>query len=198
MIKKELVMLKKILIGILAAVVIVAIGASAYNAFAAPANSSASPLSALGFGQGNGGQGNGGQGNGGQGNGGQGNGGQGNGGQGNGSGVPNPQANISGKTTVHGIVSAFNLTTVSLTTADGSSLVVQLGNSYYAKTIGFAPKVGETLTVAGFPGDQGLYSAITITNDITGKVYTFRDPTTGRPMWAGGQGKGNGKSSGTP
>lgn len=32
----------------------------------------------------------------------------------------------------------------------------------------------------GFPGDQGLFSAITVTIDSTGQVYTFRE-STGRP-----------------
>ncbi len=178
-------MFKKILIGVLAAVVIVAIGASAYSAFAASANSTASPLAALGFGQGGQGQGR-----------------QGGGGKGTGSGVPNPQANISGQTTVHGVVSAVSLTTVTIAADDGSSHAVQLGNSYYVKSIGFAPQVGETLTILGFPGDQGLYSAITITSDKTGTVYAFRDPATGRPMWAGGQdkdsGQGQGQGNGKP
>jgi hypothetical protein len=65
------------------------------------------------------------------------------------------------------------------------------GNSRYSQSIGFAPAVGEGVTVTGFPGDQGLYSAISVTMDSTGVTYTFRSET-GQPLWSGGNGKGNG------
>lgn len=126
----------------------------------------------------------------GNGNGGQGNG---NGGQGNGQSANNgiPQANIAGATTVHGTVVSFDQMGLSLTLDDGTALYVQLGNSRYSQTIGFAPQVGEGVTVYGFPGDLDAYSAITVTLDGTGQVYAFRDES-GRPLWAGGNGKGNG------
>lgn len=136
-----------------------------------------------GNGNGNGGQGNGGQGNGGQGNGGQGN------GQSNTTGIP--QANITDAYTVHGTVVSFDLNGLSITLDDGSALYIQLGNSRYNQSIGFAPQIGEGITVYGFTGDQGLFSAITIALDSTGQVYTFRTET-GQPLWAGGNGKGNG------
>lgn len=125
---------------------------------------------------------------------GNGNGGQGNGnnGQSNGTGIP--QANITGATTVHGTVVNFDLNSLSITLDDGKALFVQLGNSRYNQSIGFAPQVGEGVTVYGFTGDQGLFSAISITLDTPdgrGQVYAFRSET-GQPMWAGGNGKGNG------
>ena len=145
--------------------------------------------SSNGNGNGNGNQG-GGNGQGGNGMNGQG---QGNGGQGNsnanGSGIP--QANVTGASTVHGTVVSFDQMGLSLTLDDGSALYVQLGNSRYSQSIGFAPQVGETVTVYGFNGDQGLFSAITVTLDGTGQVYSFRSET-GQPLWAGGNGKGNG------
>ena len=64
---------------------------------------------------------------------------------------------------------------LSLTLDDGSAFYVQLGNSRYSQSIGFAPAVGEGVTVYGFPGDQGAYSAITVTLDSTAQVYSFRD-----------------------
>jgi hypothetical protein len=139
---------------------------------------------------------NGGQGTGGgqgAGTGGQGNGGQGNGGQGNGQSTTTgvPQANIAGATTVHGTVVSFDQMGLSLTLDDGTALYVQLGNSRYSQTIGFAPQVGEGVTVYGFTGDQSLFSAITVTLDSTGQVYAFRSET-GQPLWSGGNGKGNG------
>ncbi len=109
-----------------------------------------------------------------------------------GAGVPQvqAQANVAGASTLQGIVSAFDYGTLTLQTADGQVLGVQLGNQNFATSLGFAPQVGESVTVYGFPGDQGLFSAITVTIDSTGQVYTFRD-ANGRPAWAGGNGKGN-------
>ncbi len=132
-----------------------------------------------------------GQGNGGQGQGGQGQGGQGQGGQGQGAGTGTGQASITSATTVHGTVVNFDQMGLSLTLDDGTALYVQLGNSRYSQTIGFAPQVGEGVTVYGFPGDLDAYSAITVTLDSTGQVYTFRSET-GQPLWSGGNGKGNG------
>jgi hypothetical protein len=106
-----------------------------------------------------------------------------------GSGVP--QANVTDVTTVHGVVNSFDLMGMSLTLDDGTSLYVQLGNSRYNQSIGFVPAAGEGVTVTGFPGDQGLYSAINVTVDSTGVTYTFRSET-GQPLWSGGNGKGNG------
>ncbi len=140
---------------------------------------------------GNGSQGANGQGNGAQGSNGQG----GNGGQTTGTGIP--QANISGAITVHGIVNSFDLIGISVTLDDGTVLYVQLGNSRYCQSIGFAPAAGEGVTINGFPGDQGLYSAITVTIDSTSQSYAFRD-ANGNPMWSGvnGQGGGNGNGGG--
>ncbi len=104
-------------------------------------------------------------------------------------GVPQVNADITGASTVAGTVSAYDLATLTVSTSDEQSLVVQLGNASYAQTIGFAPQIGQSVTVIGFPGDQGLFSAINVT--IDGQTYAFRDEL-GRPMWAGGRGKGRG------
>ncbi len=164
-------MVKNILIGIFAAVLVVAIGTAAYNVIGVQAAGGTNSVAA---GQGRG---------------------QGGNGQNNGSGVPlaQAQANLASAKTVHGTVSTYSYGTLTIQTDDGQSLGVQLGNSNYATTIGFVPQAGDKLTVYGFTGDEGLFSAITITMDGTGKVYTFRDATTGRPAWAGG-GKGQGAS----
>jgi hypothetical protein len=104
-----------------------------------------------------------------------------------GSGVP--QANITSVNTVHGVIISFDLIGITINTDEGQALYVQLGNSSYAQSIGFVPQIGENATVTGFSGNQGVYCAITITLDSTGQVFTFRDET-GRPLWAGGNGKG--------
>lgn len=163
-------MLKNILIGIFVAVLVVAVGTAAYNVIGVQAAGSTNTVAGQGRGQGGNGQS-------------------------NGSGVPlaQAQANLASAKTVHGTVSTYSYGTLTIQTDDGQSLGVQLGNSNYATTIGFVPQAGDKLTVYGFTGDEGLFSAITITMDGTGKVYTFRDATTGRPAWAGG-GKGQGVS----
>lgn len=137
-------------------------------------------------GQGQGGQEQGNQGQGGQGQGGQG--GQGQGSQGN-SASSASGANLTAASTLTGLVSAYDGTTLSLATSDRSALTVQLGNAQYAASLGFAPQVGQGVSVYGFPGQQGLFSAITVTLD--GQTYAFRDDL-GRPLWAGGNGRGNG------
>jgi len=104
-------------------------------------------------------------------------------------GEPQVNANISGASTITGTVSAYDLATLTVSTSDGQIVVVQLGNASYAQTIGFAPQIGQSITVVGFPGDQGLFSAISVT--INGQTYAFRDEF-GRPLWAGGRGKGRG------
>ena len=157
-------------------------------------------ISNTGNGQGNSdsGQGTGGQGTGGQGTGGQGTGGQGTGGQGAGqsSATGTTQADLTAATTIHGTVVSYDQMGLSLTLDDGSAFYVQLGNQRYNQSIGFAPVIGESLAVYGFPGDQGAYSAITVTLDSTAQVYAFRDATTGQPLWSGkgngGSGNGNG------
>ena len=139
-----------------------------------------------------------GQGNGG---GGQGTGGQGQGGQGAGQASATggvAQADLTAATTIHGTVVSFDQMGLSLTLDDGSAFYVQLGNSRYSQSIGFAPAIGEGVTVYGFPGDQGAYSAITVTLDSTAQVYSFRSET-GQPLWAGkgnGGGGGNGNGGG--
>ncbi len=187
--------LKNIVIGVLSAVIVIAIGASAYNAFASQNNNTTiMPDAALPV-NGNSGNtaGDASQDSNGQASDAQGSNGQGNGGQGTGTGIP--QADISGATTVHGVVNSVDLTGMSVTLDDGTILYVQLGNSRYIQSIGFAPAVGEGVTINGFPGDQGLYSAIAVTVDSTGANYTFRSET-GQPLWSGGNGNGQGGGNG--
>ena len=107
-----------------------------------------------------------------------------------GSGVP--QANVAGAVTVHGTVNSYDGMGISFTADDGQVLYVDTGNMRYSQSLGFAPVAGDGMTVVMFLGDQGTNSAISVTMDATGMVYTFRNET-GQPLWAGGNGKGNGK-----
>jgi hypothetical protein len=106
-----------------------------------------------------------------------------------GGGVPQSTANLAGISTINGTVSAYDIVNLTVLTADGQNVVVQLGNSFYAQSIGFNPATGAQVTVTGFPGDQGLFNATTVT--IDGQTFAFRDEL-GRPLWAGGNGKGRG------
>lgn len=112
--------------------------------------------------------------------------GYGNAGSGTGTGT---QTYLTGATTVHGVVAAFDLNVLTLTLDDGRTLTVQLGNSSYLQSLGFAPQIGQSLTVEGFTGDQGLFTATRITVDATGQVYVLRADTA-KPAWAGGRGRG--------
>ena len=83
---------------------------------------------------------------------------------------------------------------ISITADDGQALYVDTGNMRYSQSLGFAPQIGEGVTVLMFMSDQGTNSAISVTMDATGMTYTFRSET-GQPLWAGGNGKGNGRGN---
>ena len=104
-------------------------------------------------------------------------------------GVPQSNVDITGASTITGTVSAYDLVSLTVQTSDGQIVVVQLGNSQYASNLGVSPQMGQSVSVYGFPGDQGLFSAINVT--IDGQTYAFRDEL-GRPLWAGGRGNGRG------
>lgn len=98
------------------------------------------------------------------------------------------QVNQVNVTTVHGTVTTYAYGTLTIVTDDGQTLGVQTGNQSYAASVGFNPQVGQGVTVTGYPGEQGLLTAISITTD-DGVTYTFR-ADVGRPSWAGGKGRG--------
>lgn len=96
---------------------------------------------------------------------------------------------------LHGWVSSCDGQGLALSLDDGTSLYVQLGSSRYAQSIGFAPQVGEGITILGFTAEDGLFSAITVTLDTPAdrsQVYAFRSET-GQPLWSG-SGRGSGTS----
>lgn len=109
-----------------------------------------------------------------------------------GSGVP--QANIAGTVNVHGVINSYDGMGINITADDGQALYVDTGNMRYSQSLGFAPQIGEGVTVLMFMSDQGTNSAISVTMDATGMTYTFRSET-GQPLWAGGNGKGNGRGN---
>jgi|GEM_PF-1967424 hypothetical protein len=91
--------------------------------------------------------------------------------------------------TLRGIVNGYDLSGLSLTTGENQSLYIQLGPSHYNQSIGFAPQVGEGVTVTGFIDHDGLFSAMTVILNSTGVTHSFRD-AGGHPLWPGGNGNG--------
>jgi hypothetical protein len=88
-------------------------------------------------------------------------------------------------TVLRGAVSGYDGRGLTITADDGQSFFVELGNSRYNQSIGFAPQVNERVTVEAFiPSGKISHSAISVTLDGAGQTYTFRD-TTGNPLWAG-------------
>jgi hypothetical protein len=88
-------------------------------------------------------------------------------------------------TTLRGAVSGYDGRGLTLAADVGESFYIELGNFRYNRAIGFAPQPGERVTVQAFiPGSKTVYSAITVTPDSTGQVFTFRD-ALGNPLWAG-------------
>jgi hypothetical protein len=88
-------------------------------------------------------------------------------------------------TVLRGVVSGYDQRQLSITADDGQLLTIELGNSRYNRSLGFAPQVGELVTVEAFIlGGKTDYNALTITFDSTGQTYTFRD-ALGNPLWAG-------------
>ena len=79
-------------------------------------------------------------------------------------------------TTLRGAVSGYDGRGVTVATAEGQSVYIELGNPRYNRSIGFVPQVGERLTIQAFiPNSKTTHSAVTVTLDGTGQVFTFRD-----------------------
>lgn len=206
-------MMKKILIGLLVGVVLTATGVSAYNTTLAKntepgvaqtnpvaagqgygrqgsnSNASGNPLGNIQPDQTQPGAANGWAQGGDQGNGFNGSGGRGNGRRGgqNGGNNPNPQNGLSDWVTLQGTVTNIALPEFTLVTADGASIIVQLGNPNYLDQIGLTLSEGEAVTLTGAYDANGALAVSSLTNDTTGATYTLRDPN-GRPAWAGGKG----------
>jgi hypothetical protein len=101
-------------------------------------------------------------------------------------GVPNPQAAANEIVILHGVVSNFAAPNFTLTTDDGQSVAVQLGNPRFSSELGVSLQDGDVVTLTGFYETAGSFAASTITLDATGQTYVLRDAINGRPMWAGG------------
>jgi hypothetical protein len=94
-------------------------------------------------------------------------------------------------TTLHGLLNGVGAKGLSITTDEGQRLYVQIGSVRFNQSLGFAPQVGERVTIVGFVSEQGLFRAMTVTSESNGQVYHFRD-SAGQPLWTQGEGQGNG------
>jgi hypothetical protein len=181
--KGETIMLKKVLMGMLAVIVIGAVVVGVADALTGKsvaaqtvAQTTAQTQAVAGNGQGNGAQTQGqGRGNGGQ-------------GQTTNTTPGTPQANITQTVTIAGVVQSFDGVGISVITDDGAPLWVQLGQSRYVSAQGAVYTAGDHVTATGFY-ENGQFQASSVVNDTTGQTLTLRD-ASGRPLWAGGGGNG--------
>lgn len=174
-------MLRKVLIGGLAAIVIAAAGAGAYQAFAGSSSSTTDQAAAaststdgvLAGNQGSGGNGY-------------------HGGSaephGDGTGVPSPQANAGELFTFEGTVASVAGNTFTMDTETGP-MNVQLGNSYYVESLGMNLAAGDDVTVTGFWETETTFAAQKVA--VGDDTFVLREES-GRPMWAGGGQNGGG------
>lgn len=94
--------------------------------------------------------------------------------------------------TIHGEVLSYEYGTLSILADEGTMITATVGNVDYANSLGFAPLVGDFVTITGAYGEDSMLSVFSITMDSTLITFTFRS-TSGRPDWAGGGGgSGNG------
>jgi hypothetical protein len=97
--------------------------------------------------------------------------------------------------TVSGEIAALDQTTLAVQTDDGQTLLINLGPPRFWESQDVSLEVGEQVTVRYFAED-GEFQAGEVTVEATGDQLLLRD-SDGRPMWAGrGQGRGQyGRSS---
>ncbi len=172
-------MLKKIIIGILAVLVITAAAVSAYNVWASPAqaaqertsNINVQPAVQPGQGNGNGG--------------GYGKHGRNANSNNNVNATPNPQNGMTELLTFSGTVSNYAAPVFTLTTSDGKTINAQLGNLNYLSSLGLSLTNGEAVTVTGFWDASGSFAVQQITLNSSGQTFSLRDDL-GRPLWRGG------------
>ncbi|MGB9674343.1 MAG: hypothetical protein ACPL3P_09415 [Anaerolineales bacterium] len=99
--------------------------------------------------------------------------------------TPNPQNGMSELLTFSGTVSNYAAPVFTLTTSDGQTINAQLGNLNYLSSLGLSLTNGESVTVVGYYDPSGSFAVQQITDNTTGQTYTLRDDL-GRPLWRGG------------
>ena len=117
-------------------------------------------------------------------------------GQGQGNAAGQPQAAQHDWITLAGEVVSANEQSLTVSTAEMGQLTVQLGPPGFASQQGAIFNPGDAVTLLGFSGENAMFQAGQITNDTSGQMLLLRDPN-GRPLWAGrGRGGGDGAGQG--
>jgi len=168
-------MIKKVLVGSLVVVVILAAAFSIYNINFASAKGqtvdTAGTIKGGGYGNNNG------------------NGARGQRSNGDGTGVPAPQNGMSEWVDYSGKVSAFDGQRFNLLTSDGQSIPAELGSLNYVAELGIVLQEGDLVDVTGFWDANGGLALRSLTLVDTEVTYEFRDELA-RPLWAGPKGNG--------
>lgn len=97
------------------------------------------------------------------------------------------QAVVSDWITLEGTVTAVELNALTIETAEGQSILIQLGPENFWTTQGTTLQEGDEVAITGFYEDGGTYSAGEVIMLKTGETLALRD-ADGRPLWSGGSG----------
>lgn len=89
-----------------------------------------------------------------------------------------------------GIAASVDEDALIVALADGGEVIVEGRAWRYAQEQGFAASAGDPITLDGFYDEYDDFEVAYIRNDITQQAVTLREES-GRPMWAGGGGRGN-------
>jgi hypothetical protein len=110
--------------------------------------------------------------------------------------VAEPQAEVDAWLTLSGVVQSVDVNAMTLTTADGEKIEIQLGPEPFWSEQGVALEPGAEVTVTAFD-EEGSLTAGEIVVTATSEQITLRD-ADGRPQWSGGPGAGQGAADETP
>lgn len=99
------------------------------------------------------------------------------------------QAEVREWEAVSGQVAEVDASALVLALEDGSRLEIANRPWSYAREMGAAPQVGDTIRLTGFYDSSGVFEAVRIENLTRGQTTTLRDEN-GRPGWGRGRGGG--------
>jgi hypothetical protein len=93
-----------------------------------------------------------------------------------------------------GVVTSVDSEELLIAADEGGEIAITGRPWSFAISQGFSPVVGDQVSVIGFYETADLFSAGQITDAMNGQVVNLRYEN-GRPLWAGGNGRGNGGNS---
>ncbi len=98
-----------------------------------------------------------------------------------------PQAQVQEWLTLTGAITGVDQTGLTLTTDDGQTLTLELGQPRFWTSQGVELQTGDVIEVLGFEADEGyglVFQTATITRLSDSATIQLRD-ADGRPLWAG-------------